>query len=212
MNVESCVLLIVEDDRELSAILRKVLEKKYQVHLSPDGASAVKLLQSMPMPDLIISDVIMPRMDGFVFIKEVRRLFGLTHVPFLFMSIKAGLDDKLNALADGAVDYIVKPFSMDELEKKIENLMRLKQRIQEKTRAELKEHPADPVAGRLAGLTSREQELARMVAQGLQDKEIAGSLGVSTRTVSNALSRIYRKTGLVNRVDLLRHMPGFNTD
>ncbi len=106
-------ILLIEDDKNLSTLLKEFLEVKgYSVTQSFSGEEGLLAYQESEY-DLCILDVMMPKMDGFTLAKKIQDYNPQT--PFLFLSAKAMLDDKLKGLKLGADDYVTKPFSMEEL-------------------------------------------------------------------------------------------------
>ena len=115
-------ILIVEDDKELSQLFQKVLEKNgYQVKSASDGAQALEVLDKEYI-DLIISDIMMPEIDGFEFAGTVRRINET--IPILFMSAKDDLPSKRKGFQLGIDDYMVKPIELDELLLRVRALLR----------------------------------------------------------------------------------------
>ncbi len=119
-------ILVVEDELPMRTVLRDCLERRgYRVLLAADGATALdKALQEKP--DLIILDVMMPKLDGFAVCAELRRLGNLA--PVLFLTAKGSVEDRVTGLDAGADDYLVKPFSREELLARVRALWRRAQR------------------------------------------------------------------------------------
>jgi len=119
-------ILVVEDELPMRTVLRDCLERRgYRVLLAADGSSALeKALQEKP--DLIVLDIMMPKLDGFAVCAELRRL-GNT-APVLFLTAKASVEDRVTGLDAGADDYLVKPFSREELLARVRALWRRAQR------------------------------------------------------------------------------------
>ena len=126
-------ILIVEDDKELSLLFQKVLEKSgYQVKSASDGAQALDVLDREYI-DLIISDIMMPVMDGITMTMKLREKYDF---PLIFLSAKSEDIDKITGLNIGADDYITKPFgSMELLASVHSNLLRYEQILQLKKAA-----------------------------------------------------------------------------
>ncbi|XHR96314.1 response regulator [Mucilaginibacter sp. UC70_90] len=114
-------VLIVEDNDELRAFLKEVLEKKYTVYEAINGKEGFDLAVRNN-PDLIISDVMMPVMSGVEFCRKIRQTFETSHIPFLFLSAKDALEAQLEGMGSGADFYISKPVSIDLLTLTIANL------------------------------------------------------------------------------------------
>ena len=115
-------ILVVEDERDLNRIITKHLKKNnYSVDSCFDGQEALDFI-SYSEYDLIITDIMMPKIDGYEFIKQLRVKGNST--PVIMLTAKDSLDDKILGLDSGADDYIVKPFEFDELLARIRVLMR----------------------------------------------------------------------------------------
>jgi two-component system, sensor histidine kinase ChiS len=221
-------ILLVEDNRELLEFLRERLATRFRVSAAADGEEALLALKGGLRADLVVTDVMMPRMDGSALLREARAAFGEACPPFIFLTARSDGDERREALAGGAVDYLAKPFDVDELALKIESLLAMRERASEDAKRGVKEalarflegeeqprgEPPEasrlpaPSAAQVLGLTSREADIAERAAKGMQDKEIARELGLAARTVSNTLARIYRKAGVANRLELIRLLEG----
>ena len=115
-------ILIVEDDKELSLLFQKVLEKSgYQVKSASDGAQALEVLDREYI-DLIISDIMMPVMDGYELVSELRS--AGYQIPVLMITAKSSFDDMRQGFLSGCDDYMVKPFEAKELIARIKAVMR----------------------------------------------------------------------------------------
>ena len=111
-------VLLAEDDSNLSFVIKDNLERKgFHVSACKDGAEGLDLFQKENY-DLCLLDIMMPKMDGITLAEKIRK--GNHHVPIIFISAKSLLDDKLTAFKVGGDDYLIKPFSMDELLFKID--------------------------------------------------------------------------------------------
>lgn len=115
-------ILVVEDERDLNRIITKHLKKNnYSVDSCFDGQEALDFI-SYSEYDLIITDIMMPKIDGYGFIKQLRNDKNST--PVIMLTAKDSLDNKILGLDSGADDYIVKPFKFDELLARIRVLIR----------------------------------------------------------------------------------------
>jgi len=115
-------LLIVEDNTELRTFLEDLLKAKYQIITAPDGESGLKLAIEA-IPDLVISDVMMPKMDGFALVKALAEHDNTSHIPTILLTAKADEQSELLGLELGAVDYISKPFEAKQLLLKVKNTL-----------------------------------------------------------------------------------------
>lgn len=110
-------VLTVDDSRTMQGMLRKALEGAgYDVIQGGDGVEGLEVLQTAdPTPNAIITDINMPRMDGFEFIEAVRALEQYKHLPMIVLTTESDPEKKARARAVGATGWIVKPFSTDSL-------------------------------------------------------------------------------------------------
>ena len=123
-------ILIVEDDKELSQLFQKVLEKNgYQVKSASDGAQALEVLDKEYI-DLIISDIMMPVMDGYELVSELRS--AGYQIPVLMITAKGSFDDMRQGFFSGSDDYMVKPVNINELVLRVGALLRRAQMINER--------------------------------------------------------------------------------
>jgi DNA-binding response OmpR family regulator len=126
-------ILIVEDETPMRTALADLLSAEgYRALTASDGASGLERALA-EKPDLILLDVMMPKLDGFALCAELRRLANA--VPVLMLTAKGQIEDRVNGLDAGADDYLVKPFSTDELLARVRALLR---RVERKTRLPLK--------------------------------------------------------------------------
>jgi signal transduction histidine kinase/DNA-binding response OmpR family regulator len=116
------IILIVEDNFDVRNYIRELLETEYRVIEAANGTEGI-LNARDEIPDLIITDVMMPEMDGFQFSKQIRNDEKTSHIPIIMLTAKAGLDDKIAGLETGIDAYITKPFSAKELKVRAKNLI-----------------------------------------------------------------------------------------
>ena len=121
-------ILIVEDETDLRSYLANQIGQKFRVIQAVDGLDALNKLEHCK-PDLILSDNVMPGMDGISFCNEVKNRKDLSSIPFVFLSAWNSDDYKLRGLTVGAEDYISKPFQFNILEAKIESIIKNRQRL-----------------------------------------------------------------------------------
>ncbi len=118
-------VLVVEDNAELRQYLREHLRARYHVLEAEDGQDGLAKAQA-ERPDLVVSDVMMPRMDGFALLRALKRDDDLRTVPVILLTARAGAEDRLKGLEAQADDYLAKPFSMAVLEARIHNLIAMR--------------------------------------------------------------------------------------
>lgn len=123
-------ILLVEDNNELLEVIAEELHEQYEVLKSTDGAQALKLL-STELVQLVISDVMMPVMDGFELCKEIKSNFEYSHIPVILLTAKNTLQSKIEGLSLGADAYIEKPFETEYLLAHIASLVNNRKRLRD---------------------------------------------------------------------------------
>jgi signal transduction histidine kinase/ligand-binding sensor domain-containing protein/DNA-binding response OmpR family regulator len=129
---EPPVLLVVEDHIELREYMRSLFAGQYTVREASDGAEGLEIALSV-VPDVIISDIMMPEMDGFALTRALRADARSSHIPIILLTARADGESRLEGLDVGANDYLTKPFEAAELQLKVRNLMRLYRRLRSET-------------------------------------------------------------------------------
>lgn len=124
-------LLIVDDNKDLLNFLRCSFEEEYNLSVANDGVEAWEMLQK-ESPDLIISDVMMPNMDGFELCKLIKSTFETSHIPIILLTSLCEKSDQLEGLGLGAEDYITKPFDVSLLKQRIKTLVQNREILREK--------------------------------------------------------------------------------
>ncbi len=203
-------ILIVDDEDSLRIILKRHLEfQGYEVKDANSALDALSILEQKE-PDLIISDIMMPEMDGLEFCQRLRASNLGQLIPFIFLSSKGELEDRIVGLSMGADDYINKPFEMRELVAKIEAQLHRSHRIHLEMKRLTEENVTKIKSEELPKplplpLTPAEERVFWEVAQGLTNKQISDRLFISPRTIQTHLSKIMRKLNLENRSQLVRY-------
>ena len=193
-------LLAVEDDARLLNAITVCLEQEgYDVMTARNGSEAfVRIAETIP--DLIVSDVMMPRGDGFSLVKNLRANPRTDLIPVVFLTAKDGRNNRLSSLRAGVDAYLTKPFEPEELIATISNILERVSRTH--TRVALAANAqvgksidvsATPNNVNPSDLTEAEERIAALVAESLSNKEIAARLDISTRTVESHVSHILAK-------------------
>lgn len=198
-------LLVVDDEPNLLRAIAAVLRGKgFEVSTARNGQDA--LLQiAKSLPDLIVSDVRMPVMDGYRLARQLRAAPHTKLIPIVFLTAKDETEDRIEGFQSGVDVYLTKPFEPDELIAVIQNILT---RV-ERTRTAIttlvgNEERAETVFIRDEELTDAEWRVAELVARGHSNKEIAAELDLSIRTIENHVSRILAKKNFSNRVEIAR--------
>jgi signal transduction histidine kinase/DNA-binding response OmpR family regulator/ligand-binding sensor domain-containing protein len=116
------LMLIVDDNEDFRNFISALFKEKYHILLAGDGQQALKITLDK-MPDLIIADVMMPKMDGYQLCREIKQDIRVSHIPIILLTAKAGDENKLQGIEAGADDYIAKPFNMEMLALKVSRIL-----------------------------------------------------------------------------------------
>lgn len=196
-------LLLIDDDPNLILLVKDYLEfRGYEVITAENGREALEVLEQ-ELPDMIICDVMMPEMDGYAFVNQVRQDERTSWIPILFLSAKGQSQDKIKGLNIGADVYMVKPFEPEELVAQVEASLKQAFRQRQQTGASGDNESKIQVPFDVH-LTQTELKVVQFVARGLANRDIAEELNVSQRTVESHVSNMLGKTGLHNRTELAR--------
>ncbi|WP_090150706.1 hybrid sensor histidine kinase/response regulator transcription factor [Dyadobacter soli] len=121
-------VLIVEDNAELREYMASLLEHDYIIYKAPDGAEALACARKV-LPSLIISDLMMPKMDGIELTASIKSDERTSHIPVILLTAKSGQESRIDGLRTGADDYLTKPFSVEELTVRVANLIDLRKKL-----------------------------------------------------------------------------------
>ena len=196
-NITGSSIFVVEDDEELCDFLEEFLSKDFRVSAFQRGADALRDIHHRNIPKLIVSDVYMTEMSGLTLMESVIDQFPDIHIPFIFISADDTEQMRLRGLGKGALDYIVKPFSPEELKTKILTWLSLISELKEDDFT-LMENLVNEYR-----LSSREEQIAMLMAKGLPRKEISNQLFISMNTVKTHIASIYLKCAVKNRSEFL---------
>jgi signal transduction histidine kinase/CheY-like chemotaxis protein/AraC-like DNA-binding protein/ligand-binding sensor domain-containing protein len=181
-------VLVVEDNADLRAFIIDSLGTEFYFLEASDGKQGLESATAS-VPDLIISDVMMPEMDGVEMTQKIKADIRSSHIPVVLLTAKSGEDSKLSGLQSGAEDYLTKPFNKQELLLKVRNRISLQLKLREKLRLELmKEAPIVNVQSADEKFLLRIKELIheRMSDEQLSVESMADEIGISR-------SQLYRK-------------------
>ena len=217
-------LLLVDDEPGVRESVQAYLEdnEEFRVQVASNASEAWDLLTQDP-PDLVISDIMMPQVDGYQFLKKLREDPRFKVLPVVFLTARGMTSDRILGYQAGCDAYLPKPFDPDELEAIVKNLLERRRVTAEASSSsskleeiaqEIKEIKAK--LGQQSSLvqtpppikielTPREQSVLDLVAKGLMNKENARNLETSVRNVEKYVSRLFSKTGTNSRTELVRY-------
>lgn len=141
IHSDSTIILLVEDNPDLRELIKEHLKKDYSIIEAENGSAGLILAEEI-IPDLIISDIMMPVMDGYELCHSIKSNEKTNHIPFILLTARAETKDKLEGLETGADDYLVKPFNPEELQVRVRNLIKIREQLRVKFRSEMTIKPA----------------------------------------------------------------------
>ncbi len=205
-------LLVVDDEPNLLRAVSVALRGEgFEITTARSGREALVAV-AQNLPDLIVSDVRMPGMDGFQLARKLRASSHSALIPIIFLTAKDETEDRIEGFESGVDVYLTKPFEPDELVAVIKNILARVERTRSTIARLVGSEEKETVFVRDEQLTDAEWRVAETVARGLSNKEIADELNLSVRTVENHVSRILAKKNFTNRVEIARHIISHQTE
>ena len=208
------LVLVVEDNADLRAYLRAILGPTYRLDEAPDGAAGIARAVET-VPDLVLSDVMMPGTDGFALLAALKADVRTSHIPVVLLTARADAESRLAGLSAGADDYVAKPFSAAEVEARVANLIAGRRALRERwsRRDALDPPPADAPSQEVAFLDRlRASAEARLGDVAFGVDALADALAMSPRQLARKLRALtdetpgayVRRLRLTRAADLLR--------
>ncbi|GAB3997860.1 two-component regulator propeller domain-containing protein [Spirosoma daeguense] len=190
------LLLIVDDNPDIRTYIRSIFEDDFQILEAEDGQHGLELATAT-LPTLVICDLMMPRLDGFGFCRELKTQSVTSHIPVIMLTAKATVEDRIEGFELGADDYQIKPFNRPELRARVRNLIEQRQRLYQwfnLSRVTSEVAPAQQLIPPLTLLTSEQlflDQLTNVVQQNLSD--VTFSVEQLADAVSLSRSQLHRK-------------------
>jgi signal transduction histidine kinase/ligand-binding sensor domain-containing protein/DNA-binding response OmpR family regulator len=192
------VVLLVEDHEDVRAYLSRILKKSYVVLEASHGRQGLEIAAAK-IPDLIISDVMMPGMDGYEFCKRIKTGDKTSHIPLVLLTSRVEEKDLLHGLENGADDYLTKPFNSRELKMRIGNLIQSRRKLREMIEENALVKPAD------ISVTSRDrafvEKLLKLVEKNMDNEhfsveELAQAAGMSASQLNRKLKALLNQSAI----------------
>jgi len=218
-------LLLVDDEPGLRQAVQAYLEDSgFAVQVASNAREGWDLLEQT-MPDLVISDIMMPQVDGYQFLKQMREDPRFETLPVVFLTARGMTTDRIQGYQAGCDAYLPKPFDPEELVAIVNSLLERRATLNKAASdgdksdiADIREQIAQirSMLTQKGGVsqtpapikidfTPREQSVLNLVVEGLMNKEIARRLETSVRNVEKYVSRLFSKTGTNSRTELVRY-------
>ncbi|HLO87999.1 MAG TPA: response regulator transcription factor [Nostocaceae cyanobacterium] len=212
-------ILIADDDLGTRLSISDYLELSgYTVLTADNGQEALTIVEEYH-PDLIVTDIVMPRMNGYELVRRVRQQPAFRLLPVILLTARTKTQERILGYQSGCDLYLPKPFELEELAAAIRNLLERSQIIQSEYRLSQPESSGNTTSTKalpnslvtkiqqpqmLSSLTTREQEVLELLTHGLSNAEMGHQLHLSPRTVEKYVSSLLRKTSTSNRAELVR--------
>ncbi|KAA3638371.1 MAG: hybrid sensor histidine kinase/response regulator [Bacteroidetes bacterium] len=193
-NDDKPLLLIIEDNQDVITYIKSILTKNYQVSTAEDGQAGIDSALEI-IPDIIITDVMMPQKDGYEVCAALKSDERTSHIPIVMLTAKATASDRIAGLKTGADAYLMKPFDKEELFVRLEKLIELRKALQKKYALSLSAdafRPGDDVVDKEPDLNDLFiQKIQKVIDEKMDDAEL-GILDLC-RAVQLSHTQVYRK-------------------
>ena len=203
MDEPSARVLLADDHQLVAQGVAGLLETRYQVIGVVDSAQALREAAASENPDVILTDISMPGLDGLEITRQLRRTMPET--PVIMLTMHDDVGHAKAAFEAGAAGYLVKSSAPLELFEAIEQVLAGRRYLSSAIASKMMDTWLNTEGVEEAKLSEREREVAGLVGQGLENPEIAEQLCIAKVTVRSHLLRIQRKLGLKNRVAIARY-------
>lgn len=186
---ERPVVLIAEDNTDIAEYITLLLCQRYEVHVANDGYEALMKAEELN-PDLLITDIMMPEMDGYELCSQIRQSDLLCHIPIIVVTARGEDTDRIRGLEEGADAYLQKPFNAEELMVRVEKLIEQRRMLKLQL-----EKMITPIPGDHDGLTREDREFLCQLNEIINDYMDSGKVNVEFLSEKMCMSRsqLYRK-------------------
>lgn len=198
-------LLVVDDNEDMRAFLSSILGTEYRIVTAGDGKEAVTEIEKNN-PDMVITDLMMPNMDGLELTNYIKQSPDLNHIPVVLLTAKSAIESRLEAMKDGADDYVTKPFEPEYLRARVRNLINQRKQLEASYRQRLmrlepqktdENIPGDSFLAKLLGIMDKQMENNTLTVD-----ELVDDMGMGRTVFFNKLKSL---TGL-SPVEFIREM------
>lgn len=191
-------ILVIEDNIELRKFIKTILEQDYTVIEAENGLEGLEKAEK-ESPDFIVSDIMMPQMDGIELLQRLKENINTSHIPIVLLTAKTAIENKLEGLTLGADDYITKPFSVQYFRTRINNLLKQRKRLQEAFRAQITQSQGIELKLHPLSITSQDESLINKVVEIIEKNiddgeftidDLSAQIGMSRSVFSNKIKSL----------------------
>ncbi|WP_159519241.1 hybrid sensor histidine kinase/response regulator transcription factor [Sunxiuqinia indica] len=187
-HLNSRIMLVVDDNPDVRKLISSHFDSRFQVFEAADGRIGLKMALEQ-VPDVIVSDVLMPDIDGYEFCKKVKKDERISHIPVLLLTALHSKDHEIKGLSSGADDYITKPFDLAILQTKIENMLSIRDSLKQKYSGEITLQPKNII------ISSPEEKFLQKAVEVVENNIADTDLDIERFAQEVGVSRmqLYRK-------------------
>jgi len=181
-------ILIIEDNVDMRDFIRQQLVEDYRIEEALDGKQGLEKAADLT-PDLIITDLMMPQLDGLTLCKKLKSNIHTSHIPIIMLTAKAGIENKIEGLETGADDYLTKPFNILELQVRVKNLIDQREKLKELFSKSDYIHPNEVT------VTSMDEQFLEKTLELFEERYADADFGIAEMQESLAMSKaqLHRK-------------------
>lgn len=195
-NETDIIVLVIEDNKDIREYIATSLPTGYIVHTATNGKEGLKIAQE-EIPDIVISDIMMPEMDGLEFCRMMKEDICTSHIPIILLTAKDSIRDKEEGYESGADSYLTKPFSAKLLKSRIHNILGARKKLAERLTANTKDVKSQPINKRqkLADISQLDKEFLDKVTTLIEENLQTENMDISflREKVNMSHSTFYRK-------------------
>ena len=180
---ENPILLLIDDNADVRTLLKETFHKHYKILTASDGEEGYKIAVEQ-VPDLVLSDVMMPKKNGIELVSALKKDERTSHIPIILLTAKAGEENELTGIKTGADDYITKPFSTKLLKTKVSTLIALRKQLQLRYSQEVILKPRD------IAISSTDEQFLEKIQEVLDNKLMESGFSVEEFSKNVGMSRM----------------------
>ncbi|WP_320017951.1 two-component regulator propeller domain-containing protein [Labilibaculum manganireducens] len=190
-KIKKPIILLVEDNIDFRSFMKETLQEQFKIYEAQDGQKGYDTVHKV-LPDLIISDVMMPNVDGLELCTMLRKDIRTSHIPFILLTARTADEDKIKGLEIGADDYITKPFNMDLLLLRVRKLLEKRSQFQKQFQKTVDISPSE------VQITSMDEKLIKKAVATVEKNISESKFSVEDLSRELGMSRVYLYKKLIS--------------